>query len=87
MQPEKRIMAGRVTDPIGTKIGLMTWTYCNHGLCIVVTADNIALAKSMIADAFYVRKINGVEINNEDLIPLPTHHRHYRVINSLKEDT
>lgn len=64
---------------------MTTWT-CNNfkghnpvGSALVVTADNIELAILLVE-----RKLmqEGLEqtIKREQLVPLPTHHRHVRVL-------
>jgi len=59
---------------------MTTWTFSNSTIAIVVTADNVDLAVETIQLALYVRKIDGVKVKREDLIPLPTHHRHMRTL-------
>jgi hypothetical protein len=65
---------------------MKTWT-CNcfegHwpvGTALVVTADNIELAIELIEKEL---KLLGLpqEIKPEQLIPLPTRHRHIRILN------
>lgn len=54
---------------------LKTWTVTRPGYAIVATAETVELA---------IRNIvfeTGITVTNEDLIPLPTHHRHVRIIN------
>lgn len=54
--------------------GLKTWTSKAHDLAIVVTAETVELA---------IRNIKyelGVDLTATDLLPLPTHHRHVRLI-------
>lgn len=65
---------------------LKTWT-CNNfkghwpvGTALVVTADNIDLAITLIEGKL---KEIGLEqtIQRTQLVPLPTHHRYIRVLN------
>lgn len=74
-----KMVQTKVTDPIGTKPGLMTWTYSNSDIAIVVTADNIELAMEIVQSALDVRQIDR-KVKPEYLIPLPTHHRHMRTL-------
>ena len=59
---------------------MTTWTFSNSTIAIVVTADNVDLAIEMVNQALYVRDITHLEVKREDLIPLPTHHRHIRTL-------
>lgn len=55
--------------------GLKTWTVRRKDFAIVVTADTVELA---------VRNISyelGLIVAVSELVPLPTHHRHVRLIN------
>ena len=64
---------------------MATWT-CNNfkghypvGTALVVTADNIALAILLVEDK--LKEIGLPQtIDPEQLIPLPTHHRHIRIL-------
>lgn len=64
---------------------MMTWT-CNDfkgvwpvGTALVVTAENVDLAIILVENEL---KNRGLEqhISREQLIPLPTHHRHVRIL-------
>ena len=59
---------------------MTTWTFSNSTIAIVVTADDVDLAIEMVNQALYVRDITHLEVKREDLIPLPTHHRHIRTL-------
>ncbi len=59
---------------------MTTWTFSNSYVAMVVTSDNIDLAIETIQLALYARKIDDVKVKREDLIPLPTHHRHMRTL-------
>jgi hypothetical protein len=55
--------------------GLKTWTVGRAGYAIIVTAETVELA---------IRNITyetGLVVAVTELIPLPTHHRHVRLIN------
>lgn len=45
----------------------------------VVTADHVPMALILLRQAF-----EGVPIEAKDLVPLPTHHRHVRVMKNPK---
>jgi hypothetical protein len=53
---------------------LKTWTVKRPGYAIVVTAETVELAIRNIAYK------DGITVTAGELIPLPTHHRHVRVI-------
>lgn len=64
---------------------MMTWT-CNNftghhrvGTALVVTADNIELAIKLVEN-----KLEEIglpqQIEPQQLVPLPTHHRHVRIL-------
>jgi hypothetical protein len=64
---------------------MMTWT-CNNftghnpvGTALVVTADNIEQAILMIERELIACNLPQT-IKPEQLIPLPTHHRHIRIL-------
>ena len=58
---------------------MTTWTYKHKdGFVAVVTADNIELAKILLTEKLKESNMFYVNVKNEDLIPLPTHHRYIR---------
>lgn len=58
----------------------MTWTYKNdNGLALVVTADEVELARRLVEVRLEHMGI-WEKIKNEHLVPLPLHHRHVRVL-------
>jgi hypothetical protein len=57
----------------GDEFEMKTWTYSKDGVCAVVSADSVEMAKKLLAQY-------DISAKNEDLIPLPVHHRHARVL-------
>ncbi len=51
---------------------MKTWTYRHNGQAAVVSADNIEMAKHQLG------AVGIFNVKNEDLVPLPTHHRYAR---------
>lgn len=62
-------------ERIRGEVEMKTWTYSKNGICAVVSADNIEMAKHQLA-------VSNVFAKNEDLIPLPTHHRYCRILDN-----
>ena len=65
----------------------MTWTCTNFTghypvpVALVVTADNIEVAIKLVEDE--LSKIGLPQtIKPEQLVPLPTHHRHVRILSN-----
>jgi len=64
---------------------MQAWTcncfegYWPVGTAAVVIADNIDIAKSLLEDELSKSGLTQ-EIQNEDLIPLPTKHRYVRIL-------
>lgn len=59
---------------------MMTLTYKNDkGLTLVVTADSVELARRLVEVRLEHMGIRE-KIENTQLVPLPTHHRHVRVL-------
>ena len=66
---------------------MTTWT-CNSfaghwpvGTALVVTADNIELAIKLVEGKLAEEGLSQ-KIKAEQLIPLPTHHRYVRILNT-----
>lgn len=64
---------------------MMTWT-CNTfighyptGSALVVSADNIEVAKELVREELKNRGLEQ-DIKNTQLIPFPTHHRYVRIL-------
>jgi hypothetical protein len=55
---------------------MQSWTFVKNGKVGVVTADNIDVAKDWLIQA------GIINVDNIELVPLPTHHRHVRIINA-----
>ena len=64
---------------------MKTWTcttFTGHwpvGTALVVTADNIEVAIELVEKELAQHNLSQ-EIKPEQLIPLPTHHRHVRIL-------
>lgn len=59
---------------------MKTWTCHIHGHSFVVTADDVDFARSLIVLELLRLKTPTAEVSRVNLIPLPTHHRHVRMI-------
>jgi hypothetical protein len=55
-------------------LSLKTWTAKTENAVIVVTAETVEVARAI------VERERGIVLTNADLVPLPTHHRHVRLI-------
>jgi hypothetical protein len=77
---KRPIVAGKATVQ-----GLTTWT-CNNftgrwpvPATLVVTADNIETAIKLVEKELFKIGLSQT-IKPEQLVPLPTHHRHVRIL-------
>lgn len=66
---------------------MRTWTCNILGHSFVVTADNIGVAAHMVGCRLKELTGKPYTIYNQDLIPLPTHHRYIRLIERKTDAT